>query len=126
MYRIILCGYDFDSTEKIINKFPFDSHSISTTYVPNEEWRNDNLMCHIIDEYDGICPYIMKGEADKIKARTPQDAVYYIDWLSHGGTVSIDIKPDGNNPEHKEQCEALKFLKRLEETDALHLKLPQE
>lgn len=121
MGKFIICGFDYETTRKRVDAHIADEREVSVIYLTDNVWRNDSVLCHMIVEYDGVCPYILKGQADVINAKTATDALAYIEWLKYGGKVNIHSQPRRDFGERYSQLEAYKYLSKLAGTGTLYL-----
>jgi len=94
---IVIYGFDYESTEHIIDIYTEGLIDYSSIYVNMGVHREDKLLCHLRIGEHITCPYIFIGRADVLYARTLQDAVRCLQWIREKGTLRIDERDNGQD-----------------------------
>lgn len=92
---IVICGFDYRTTEMIIDAYTQGKNDYTATYVNVGAHREDKLTCHLRIGTQGECQYISAGNADLLRARTAEDARTHYVYIRETGTVMIDEEGDG-------------------------------
>ena len=114
MKRIFICGFDYESTEKLIDEYAEGEKSYSAYYADDHIHNELKVICHVKLDAEDDEPFIAPGDADIIRAKTCNDAGRYIEWIAPYGRVEVDDK-FGREGERYPQLDMYKYLKKQEE-----------